>query len=76
MKSLKEPWASDGRCGLLLAVHVHHGVVEGGDAVGRHALRDEPRPWLVGPGLDEDARGDAVQVRQRHHRSLASRPGH
>ncbi|RCV16030.1 LOW QUALITY PROTEIN: hypothetical protein SETIT_3G104600v2 [Setaria italica] len=54
------------RCAAL-AVHVHHGVVEGGDAVGRHALRDEPCPWLVGPGLDEDARGDAVQVCQRHH---------
>jgi len=50
--------------------------VEGGDAVGRHALRDEPRPWLVGPGLDEDARGDAGQLGQRPHRSLASGPGH
>ncbi|BAS92548.1 Os05g0179450, partial [Oryza sativa Japonica Group] len=47
-------------------VDVHHGVVEGGDAVGCDALGDEPCPWFVGPGLDEDTRGDVVQVRERH----------
>ncbi|PNT71699.1 hypothetical protein BRADI_2g33977v3 [Brachypodium distachyon] len=37
-----------------------------GHAVGRDALRDKARAWLVRPGLDEDARGDVVQVRERH----------
>ena len=40
--------------------------MEGGDAVRGDALRDEPRPWLVGPRLHQDTRGDVVQVRQWH----------
>ena len=40
--------------------------MEGGDTVGRHALGDEPRPWLVRPRLHQDARRDVVQVRQGH----------
>ncbi|KAF7021525.1 hypothetical protein CFC21_034464 [Triticum aestivum] len=54
------------RSGQLGSVHVEHSLVEGGDAVGRHALGDEPRPRLVRPWLHQYARRDVVQVRQGH----------
>ncbi|KAM3347651.1 hypothetical protein ACQJBY_021532 [Aegilops geniculata] len=54
------------RSGQLRSVHVEHSLVEGGDAVGRHALGDEPCPWLVRPRLHQDARRDVVQVREGH----------
>uniref|UniRef100_A0A804QKU8 Uncharacterized protein n=1 Tax=Zea mays TaxID=4577 RepID=A0A804QKU8_MAIZE len=51
---------------LSSAAGVEHAVVEGGDAVRGDALRDEPRPGLVRPRLHQDARGDVVQVGERH----------
>jgi hypothetical protein len=50
-----------------LLVHFHHGVVEVRDAVPCHALCDEPRPWLVGPGFHEDALRNVGRDRQRYH---------
>uniref|UniRef100_A0A8I6XVP7 Uncharacterized protein n=1 Tax=Hordeum vulgare subsp. vulgare TaxID=112509 RepID=A0A8I6XVP7_HORVV len=52
--------------GQLRSVHVEHSLVEGGDAVGRHALGDQPRSWLVRPWLHQYARRDVVQVREGH----------